>query len=122
MKKIKAKFKWVRISPLKLRRIVNLVRGRDCNYSLETLRSLPHKGARIVEKIIKSAVASAKNNHHLDPDNLRVVEIAADCAGMLKRYRAKARGRAGTIKKRMSHLSVAVSPAEPPAAVREEEL
>lgn len=109
MKKIIAKFRYVRISPLKLRRIVNLVRGKECGQSLTLLKSMPHKGSRIVQKIIQSVVANAKNNHYCDPNKLRITEILVDGAGMLKRFRAKSRGRAGPVKKRMSHLTVGVS-------------
>lgn len=91
-----------------MRRIANLVRGKKCDGALSVLRTLPHKGARIVEKIIKSAVASAKQNHHMESKTLVVSEILVDGAGMLKRFRAQSRGRAAPIKKRMSHLSITV--------------
>lgn len=112
MKKVKAKFKWIRISPTKLRRIANAVRGRECNHSLNILKTIPNKGARIVEKIILSVIANAKNNNKLDSNNLKVNEIVVDSAGMLRRFRAKSRGRVGPVKKRMAHLSVTVSPIE----------
>ncbi len=107
-KKSKAQFKYIRISPLKLRRVVNLVRGKDCLYSLSLLQSMPNKGARIVEKILTSAMASAKNNLNAKDDSLFVSEILVDGAGMLKRFRAQSRGRGAPIKKRMSHLTVSI--------------
>ncbi|MFC1496224.1 50S ribosomal protein L22 [Candidatus Margulisiibacteriota bacterium] len=108
MKKVKAKFKYVRISPTKLRRTVNLVRGKDCNSSMALLKTIPHRGGEIVHKIVLSAVSNAKNNHQLDPNNLKIVEISVDSAGMLKRFRAKSRGRAGRINKRISHINITV--------------
>jgi len=83
-----------------------LVRRKDCNFSLALLRSLPNKGARIVEKIILSAMANAKKNHQMEDSNLLINEIYVDGAGMLKRFRAQSRGRAAPIKKRMSHLTI----------------
>lgn len=89
-----------------------MVRGKECNNSLDILKTLPHKGARVVEKIILSVMANAKNNHKYDANTLKIVEIMVDAAGMLRRFRAKSRGRVGPVKKRMAHLSVAVSPIE----------
>ena len=105
-KELKGLFKHIRISPLKLRRIANLVRSKNCVEALSILNSLPHKGARIVEKIIRSVMANARNNHKLDDQVLVVSKIFVDGAGMLKRHRAQSRGRAAPIKKRMSHLTV----------------
>ena len=102
----KAKFKFIRISPLKLRRIVNLVRGKKYLDSMHLLANLPHKGARIVGKAIKSAAANAGSS--VDKNNLIVVSALVDGAGMLKRFRAQSKGRGAPIKKRMSHLTILV--------------
>lgn len=91
-----------------MRRIVNLIRGKSCDEVLYVLKSLPQKGARIVEKLVKSVVANAKNNSHQDPRKLFVSEIFVDSAGMLKRFRAQSRGRGAPIKKRLSHLTIEV--------------
>jgi len=110
MTKVKAKCKWIRSSALKIRRIVNLVRGLSVETALAKLRFTPHKAARIIEKTIKSAAANAKHNYKMDTRNLYILEICADSAGMLKRIRPRARGRAFPIKKRLSHLMVTVGP------------
>lgn len=107
-KEVTAKFKYIRISPLKLRRIVNLVRGKNCKESLALLGTLPHKAARIVEKIIKSCVSNAKKNHQVKGDGLVISRIFSDSAGMLKRVHAQSRGRAAPIKHRISHLTIFV--------------
>jgi len=91
-----------------LRKIVNVVRGKNCDEVLYLLKALPQKGARIVEKLVKSAVANAKNNSRQDPHKLIVAEIFVDSAGMLKRFRAQSRGRGAPIKKRLSHVTIEV--------------
>ncbi len=112
MRKIKAEFKWVRGSSQKYRRVMNLLRGKSVDFALRELKFMPHKSARVIYKLIKSAAANAENNFKLDPATLIVSEIHADVAGMHKRIRARARGRAFSIMKRVSHVSVFVSSKE----------
>lgn len=107
--KVKAKVTYVRGSALKFRRIIKLLRGKPVSYALTALSFMPQKSAKIIFKLIKQAAANAKNNYKLPEAGLIVDEIFADNAGMLKRMKARARGRGFPIKKRISHVTVFVS-------------
>ncbi len=100
------------ISPRKMRLLVNMVKGRKVEDALNILRFAPTPNARIVAKTIKSAAANAENNFQMVPADLKIVRITADEARMLKRFRARARGRANQILKRSSHITVVVSEQE----------
>lgn len=110
MTEIKAQSKYVRSSPQKLRRIANLIRGKEALRALDTLRFMPQKAAAIFYKVLKSAVANAKNNNKLKEEGLYVAKAYVDSATALKRFRAQARGRAHPRKKRTAHVTVFVSP------------
>ena len=97
----------ISISSKKLKWVVGLVRGMKVDDALTTLNHQPTPAAREVLKVIRSAAANAENLL-LDPSELRVVEIFANQAPSLKRFRASARGRAGRISKRSSHITVLV--------------
>jgi large subunit ribosomal protein L22 len=97
------------ISPRKMRLLVNMVKGMKVDEALTVLRFAPTPNARIVAKTIKSAAANAENNYQMTPGDLKIVKITADEARMLKRFRARARGRANQILKRSSHITVVVS-------------
>ena len=73
----KAIAKYVRMSPIKLKPVCDLVRGKDLNEALTILKFTPGKGAEIVEKVVKSAAANAENNFEMNPDNLYVAEVHA---------------------------------------------
>jgi large subunit ribosomal protein L22 len=102
----KAIAKYVRMSPIKLKPVTDLVRGKDLNEALTILKFTPGKGAELVEKAVKSAAANAENNMDLDPDDLYVAEIYAHQGPTMKRWRAGAQGRASMILKRSSHIGV----------------
>lgn len=102
----KAIAKYVRMSPIKLKPVTDMVRGKDLNEALTILKFTPGKGAELVEKVVKSAAANAENNMDLDPDNLYVAEIYAHQGPTMKRWRAGAQGRASMILKRSSHIGV----------------
>jgi len=106
--RVKAKVTYIRSSALKIRRIIKLLRGKKVEKALSQLQFMPHKAAQIIYKVIKSAAANAKTNYKLAEDKLVIDEIFADSAGMLKRFRPRARGRGFPIKKRISHLTVYV--------------
>lgn len=108
--KVKATAKGVRISPFKLRRVVNLVRGMNGLEALDHLRYMPHKAARIIEKVLHSALSNAENNNMLDVEDLVIVEAFVDGGSMLRRIRPRAQGRAYLIRKRSSHITIAVGP------------
>ena len=102
----KAIAKFVRMSPIKLKPVVALVRGKDLEEALNILKFTPGKGAEVVEKVVKSAAANAENNHSLSPDNLYVAEVFAHKGPTMKRWRAGSKGRAFPILKRTSHIGV----------------
>ena len=102
----KAVAKYVRMSPIKLKPIADLVRGKDLNEALNILKFKPGKGSEIVEKVVQSAAANAENNFDMNPDNLYVAEISANQGPTMKRFRAGAQGRASMILKRSSHVAV----------------
>ncbi|HFQ81341.1 50S ribosomal protein L22 [Desulfobacterota bacterium M19] len=102
----KAVLKGTRISPQKARLIADLVRGKDAETAINTLRFMPKKGARIIRKLLESAVANASQNEAIDIDTLYVKKIFVDGGTMLKRIRPRAMGRAGRILKRSSHITV----------------
>jgi large subunit ribosomal protein L22 len=102
----KAVAKYVRISSLKVQKLVGAVKGRPVEASLDTLKFMPQKAARIVEKVIRSAVANADQNPDLDVDLLVVRNVLVDQGPTLKRFRARARGRGSRILKRTVHITV----------------
>lgn len=102
----KAIAKYVRISPRKMKPITDLVRGKGANDALAILNFTPNKGAKVLQKVINSAVANAENNHNMDPDNLYVSEVYAHQGPTMKRWRAGSMGRASVILKRSSHVGV----------------
>lgn len=102
----KAVAKYVRISPLKVRKLVGAVKGRPVESSLDSLKFMPQKAARIIEKVIRSAVANADQNQGLDIDSLVVRNVIVDQGPTLKRFRARARGRGSRILKRTAHITV----------------
>jgi large subunit ribosomal protein L22 len=98
-----------RMSASKARQVLDLVRGKDVDRAAEILRSTPREGARVVGKVLASAVANARNNDFLDPDDLYISACYADEGTTLKRWRPRARGRATRIRKRTCHITVIVS-------------
>ena len=109
---VKATARYVRTSPLKLRPIVDAVRGKKVDDALVILRFLPSPSARTVAKVVKSAAANAENNFEMTPSDLRIVSICVDGGPTLKRYRAGPRGRVKPILKRSSHITVVVAEEE----------
>lgn len=106
---VRAVLKYVRISPQKVRKLVDAVKGKPVESALDTLKFMPLKSAGIVEKVMRSAVANADQNPDIDVDMLVVRNIIADQGPTLKRYRARARGRGTRILKRTSHITVILS-------------
>ena len=98
----------VRISPMKARRVVNLVRGLPAKEALTVLKFAPQAASEPVYKVLASAVANAENNERLDPDSLLVAEAYVDEGPTLKRFRPRAQGRAYRIRKRSCHITIAV--------------
>ncbi len=102
----KAHARYIRISPRKIRLVMDAVRGKKVEEALNILSFMPKKGASILKKLIESAVANAQENQNLDVDQLRIAQIYADEGPVLKRWRPRALGRATMIRKRTSHLTV----------------
>ncbi len=100
--------KYVRISPLKVNFICKEIRGKSVDEALKILKFTPKRGARELEKVLKSAVANAEHNNDLDRDLLIVSEAYANEAPVMKRWRPKAKGMAYPILKRSSHIGVVV--------------
>lgn len=112
MPEVKAVAKQVGASPKRLKPILDLVRGKPVPDAVDTLSLLTSPWAREVSKVVQSAAANAENNMLMDRDNLRIVQITADQARPLKRFRPRARGRIGRIIKRSSHITVVVDEVE----------
>ncbi|HZB94450.1 MAG TPA: 50S ribosomal protein L22 [Herpetosiphonaceae bacterium] len=108
----KAVLRGVRMSPQKVRLVVDVVRGKPVDMALAILRNMPHKAADEVARTIKSAAANAENNFHMSPEDLRVATIFADEGPTVKRFSPRARGRANVIRKRSSHITVIVDDGE----------
>jgi large subunit ribosomal protein L22 len=106
---VSAKLRYARISPQKCRLVADAVRGQSVAKALQILTLMPKKGASIVKKVLESAVANAEHNHAADIDELKVSRIFVDEAPTLRRFRARAKGRAGKIIKRNSHITVQVA-------------
>ena len=106
MVEAKAHVKYVRISPRKVEIVLDQIRGKSIDEALAILRYLPQKGARITEKLIQSAAANAENNHDMVRDNLYVAQVYANQGPTMKRYKARAQGRANLIRKRSTHITV----------------
>ncbi|MBL7179736.1 MAG: 50S ribosomal protein L22 [Pseudomonadota bacterium] len=106
---VKAVSKYVRISPQKVRMLVDAVKGKPVESALEMLRFMPQKAAYIVGKLIRSAVANADQHPDVDVDSLVIRSIIADQGPTLKRFSAKARGRGTRILKRTAHITVVLA-------------
>jgi len=100
--------RFVRVSPSKARRVIDLVRGKSVAEALDILRWAPQAASEPVAKVIASAAANAQNNNGLDPSTLVVATVYADDGPTAKRIRPRAQGRAFRIRRRTSHITVVV--------------
>ena len=105
---VSAILRGVRISPQKARLVADMVRGKKVDNALNILTFSPKKGAEIIKKVVESAIANAENNNGADIDELKVKTISVDKGMVLKRIRARAKGRAGKIIKPTCHIKVTV--------------
>src|SRR6202790_5280673 len=105
---VTAKLRYARISPQKCRLVADTVRGKGVGNALSTLKFMPKKGARLVLKVLESAIANAENNLGADIYELKVTRIEIDTAPVLKRFAARAKGRGNRIVKRNSHITLEV--------------
>ncbi|TIC81895.1 50S ribosomal protein L22 [Nocardioides sp. GY 10127] len=103
--------RFVRISPMKARRVVDLVRGASVEEARNILAFAPQAAAETVLKVLESAVANAESTEGLDTDDLVVITAMVDEGPTMKRWRPRAQGRATRINKRTSHITLVVAPA-----------
>ena len=108
-----AKARFVRTSPRKARLVIDAIRNKDVREALGILQFTPNYAARLIEKVVKSAVANAENNHHMDGENLKVAQAMVDGGPMMKRLRYAPMGRGYRMVKRLSHIMIAVEETEP---------
>ncbi|KAA0919103.1 50S ribosomal protein L22 [Dietzia sp. ANT_WB102] len=105
----RATAKFVRVTPMKARRVIDLIRGKDAGDALDVLRFAPQAASEPVAKVLASAMANAENNLDLDPRTLVVTTAYADEGPTLKRFRPRAQGRAFRVRKRTSHITIEVT-------------
>src|SRR5918994_938933 len=118
-RRARASARYVRMAPMKVRRVVDLVRGMQAREALSVLQFAPQAASEPVAKVLASAIANAEHNLQLDPESLVVAVAYVDEGPTLKRFRPRAQGRAFRINKRTSHITVelesvvAATPARP---------
>jgi len=105
----KAMARQARISPNKVRQVLTLIRGKKADEAMTILRFSPKKAARIVFKVLQSAIANAEHNYGMDTDKLRVLAACADKGPYMKRFRPASMGRAHPYVHRTSHVTVTVA-------------
>jgi large subunit ribosomal protein L22 len=106
----KAIARYIRMSPHKVRRVLDQIRGRSYREALIILEFMPYRACEPILKVLRSAVANAEHNSNLDPTTLVITKAFADMGPSLKRFRPRAQGRAYQIRKPTCHITVAVSP------------
>jgi large subunit ribosomal protein L22 len=115
---VRAEAKWLRISPRKARLVTEHIRGRTVPEARTVLAFTDRAAAREIDKVLRSAVANAEANHGLVGDELLVSAAFVDEGPMIKRWRARARGRVGRIRKRTCHVTIKLTPAPEPVQTR----
>ena len=104
----RASARFVRVTPQKARRVIDLIRGMSASEAQALLRFAPQSASEPIGKVLDSAIANASNNFNLDPRTLVISEAYVDEGPTMKRFRPRAQGRAGAILKRTSHITVVV--------------
>lgn len=108
---VKATARYVRMSPRKVRRVLDQIRGQSYRDALILLEFMPYRACEPITKLLRSAVANAEHNNGLSPVDLVVSEAFADAGPTLRRFRPRAQGRAYQIRKPTCHITIAVAPA-----------
>ena len=106
-----ASARFVRVSPMKARRVVDMIRGRGVDDALALLQFAPQAASEVVYKVLESAVANAEGTEDLDRGTLVVTRAMVDEGPTMKRWRPRAQGRASRINKRTSHITLVLQPA-----------
>src|SRR5579884_653338 len=112
MAEARAVLRFTRVPPRKARVVVDLIRGQHVPKALALLKHTPRAAARVVEKVLRSAVANAEQKELGDSESMWVSKAYVDCGPTYKRFHARAMGRAASIHKRTSHITVIVEAAE----------
>lgn len=107
---VKAVARYIRMSPFKVRRVLDQIRGRTYREALILLEFMPYRSCGAILKVLRSAVANAEHNNGLDPASLVISEAYADQGPRLKRFRPRAQGRAYQIRKPTCHITLKVAP------------
>ncbi|KJH72148.1 50S ribosomal protein L22 [Aliterella atlantica] len=107
---VKAIARYIRMSPFKVRRVLDQIRGRSYREALIVLEFMPYRACDPVLKVLRSAVANAEHNAGLNPAELTISQAYADQGPVLKRFQPRAQGRAYQIRKPTCHITVAVAP------------
>jgi len=102
----KATLRYIRIAPRKARLVVDVIRGKKAGEALTSLRFMPQHASRVVEKLLKSAIANAEQKNLGDADSLKITKAYVDQGPTMKRVMARAMGRANIIKKKTSHITL----------------
>ncbi len=108
---VKAIARYIRMSPFKVRRVLDQIRGRSYREALIILEFMPYRSCDPIIKVLRSAVANAEHNAGLNPAELKITQAYADQGPVLKRFQPRAQGRAYQIRKPTCHITVAVGPA-----------
>ena len=103
-----ASHRYARIGARKVRPLADMIRGKYVDEALEILKYMPHRGARMLEKVLHSALGNAEDRRATDVQSLVVVDARVDEGPMFKRVRPRARGMAFMVKRRMSHIRIAI--------------
>ena len=106
VKEARATLKYARISSRKVKIVADLIRGKEVDEALNIVKFTPKASSDIIEKLLKSAIANAENNHDMKHDTLYISEIYANQGPTLKRIRPAAKGSASRIRKRTSHITI----------------
>lgn len=112
VKEARATLKFARISSRKVKIVADLIRGKDVDEALAIVKFTPKASSELIEKLLKSAIANAENNHEMKHENLYVAEIFANQGPTLKRIRPAAKGSAVRIRKRTSHITIVLKEKE----------
>ena len=108
-KRVGANLRFVRVTPRKARVVIDMIRGQQVPQALAMLRHTPKHAARVIEKLLRSAVANAEQKELGDTDEMWVSQAVVNCGPIYKRFRARSMGRANSIQKRTSHITIAVA-------------
>ncbi len=108
----RAKLSYARISPRKVKIVLDLIRNKPVGTALGILKNTPKAASELLEKLLNSAIANATNNHEMDAEKLYVAECYANQGPTLKRVRPRAQGRAFRIRKRTSHITLVLKEKE----------